>query len=122
MGDLDGDHREPQVLRRFHGAAQWGELVPKAIRGRAFALCVATYCAGRLWIELLRTDTAEHFLGLRLNVFTSIIVGLLAVAYLVWQRGRSRETISRGTSPEPAEGEPQAVPADAEQQPRSSDT
>ena len=38
---------------------------------------------GRLWIELLRDDSAEHFFGIRLNVFTAIIVGLLAVAYLV---------------------------------------
>jgi prolipoprotein diacylglyceryltransferase len=64
--------------------------------GRAFALYVASYCAGRLWIELLRTDPAETFFGVRLNVFTSIVVGLLAVAYLVWQRGRPREVIDRG--------------------------
>jgi hypothetical protein len=57
---------------------------------------VAAYCAGRLWIETLRIDTAEHFFGLRLNVFTSLVVGLLAVAYLVWQRGRPREVITRG--------------------------
>jgi prolipoprotein diacylglyceryl transferase len=64
--------------------------------GRAFALYVASYCLGRLWIELLRTDPAETFFGVRLNVFTSIVVGLLAVAYLVWQRGRPREVIDRG--------------------------
>ena len=34
------------------------------------------YCVGRLWIELLRTDPAEHFFGVRLNVFTAIVVGL----------------------------------------------
>jgi len=66
--------------------------------GRAFALYVASYCLGRLWIELLRTDPAETFFGVRLNVFTSIVVGLLAVAYLVWQRGRPREVINRGAT------------------------
>jgi prolipoprotein diacylglyceryl transferase len=66
--------------------------------GRAFALYVASYCLGRLWIELLRTDPAETFFGVRLNVFTSIVVGLLAVAYLVWQRGRPREVIDRGAT------------------------
>ena len=34
-----------------------------------------SYCVGRLWIELLRIDPAEHFFGVRLNVFTAIIVG-----------------------------------------------
>jgi hypothetical protein len=57
---------------------------------------VAAYCAGRFWIELLRIDTAERFLGLRLNVFTAVIVFLLAVAYLLWQRGRPREVLARG--------------------------
>ena len=32
---------------------------------------------------------------MRVNVFTSVIVGLLAVAYLIWQRGRPREEIDR---------------------------
>ena len=64
--------------------------------GRAFALYVALYCAGRLWIELLRTDPAETIAGIRLNVYTAVVVGLLAVAYLVWQRGRPREVVTRG--------------------------
>ena len=29
-------------------------------------------------------------------MFTAVVVGLLAVAYLVWQRGRPREVITRG--------------------------
>jgi hypothetical protein len=51
-----------------------------------------------VWIEMLRTDTAEHFLGLRLNVFTSIVVGLVAVGCLVALRGRPREVITRGAA------------------------
>ena len=39
--------------------------------------------------------TAEQFFGVRLNVFTSIVVGLAAAAYLFWQRGRPREVIDR---------------------------
>jgi prolipoprotein diacylglyceryl transferase len=74
----------------------WADRRFRLSHGRAFALYVALYCAGRLWIELLRTDPAETFFGVRLNVFTSIVVGLLAVAYLVWQRGRPREVITRG--------------------------
>jgi prolipoprotein diacylglyceryl transferase len=77
----------------------WADRRFRLSHGRAFALYVASYCAGRLWIELLRTDPAETFFGVRLNVFTSIVVGLLAVAYLVWQRGRPREIIDRGEKP-----------------------
>ncbi|MFD3940125.1 prolipoprotein diacylglyceryl transferase [Streptomyces sp. NPDC058611] len=51
--------------------------------GRAFALYVAAYCAGRGWIEYMRVDEAHHILGLRLNVWTSIVVFVLAVVYLV---------------------------------------
>ncbi|MFF0146386.1 prolipoprotein diacylglyceryl transferase [Amycolatopsis sulphurea] len=51
--------------------------------GRAFALYVAGYTVGRCWIELLRTDTANHILGLRVNVWTSILVFAGALAYFV---------------------------------------
>jgi prolipoprotein diacylglyceryl transferase len=78
----------------------WADRRFRLSHGRAFALYVASYCAGRLWIELLRTDPAEHFFGVRLNVFTSIVVGVLAVAYLFWQRGRPREVIDRGPKDE----------------------
>jgi prolipoprotein diacylglyceryl transferase len=71
----------------------WADRRFRLSHGRAFALYVALYCAGRLWIEMLRVDPAEHFFGIRLNVFTSAILGLLAIAYLVWQRGRPREDI-----------------------------
>ncbi len=105
--DADG---QPVLLGTFHptflyelvwnlAAAAlviWADRRFRLSHGRAFALYVVSYCVGRLWIELLRTDPAETFFGVRLNVFTSIVVGLLAVAYLVWQRGRPREVINRG--------------------------
>lgn len=47
--------------------------------GRVFWLYVVFYTAGRLWIEMLRIDTAEMVLGLRLNVWTSIVVGVVAL-------------------------------------------
>ena len=43
--------------------------------GRVFWLYVVIYTSGRLWIEMLRIDPAHEFLGLRINVWTSIIVG-----------------------------------------------
>ncbi|WP_042393056.1 prolipoprotein diacylglyceryl transferase [Streptacidiphilus carbonis] len=56
--------------------------------GRLFALYVACYTAGRGWIESLRTDHANHILGLRLNDWTSLICFLVAVGYLIVSRNR----------------------------------
>jgi prolipoprotein diacylglyceryl transferase len=73
----------------------WADKRFRLSHGRAFALYVLSYCVGRLWIEMMRTDPAETFFGVRINVFTSVVVGVLAAAYLVWQRGRPREVINR---------------------------
>jgi prolipoprotein diacylglyceryl transferase len=94
------------------GLVVWADRRFRLSHGRAFALYVALYCLGRGWIEMLRVDTAEHFFGLRLNVFTSIVVGLLAVAYLVWQRGRPREVITRGATKATSRPEGAGEPAD----------
>ncbi len=105
-----GADGEPLVLGTFHPTflyellwnlaaalvVVWADRRFRLGHGRAFALYVVLYCAGRLWIELLRTDPAETILGVRLNVYTAVVVGLLAVAYMVWQRGRPREAITRG--------------------------
>jgi len=61
----------------------WADKRFRLGHGRAFALYVAAYCAGRAWIEYMRVDEAHHILGLRLNVWTALIVGVLAIAYLV---------------------------------------
>ena len=114
--DADG---APVVLGTFHptflyellwnlAAAAlviWADRRFRLGHGRAFALYVFSYCAGRLWIELLRTDPAETFFGVRINVFTSILVGLGALAYFWWMRGRPREVIDRSAPEEaPATG------------------
>jgi prolipoprotein diacylglyceryl transferase len=51
--------------------------------GRAFALLVAGYTAGRGWIEYLRIDPAHEIFGLRLNDWTSLLLFVGAVAYMV---------------------------------------
>lgn len=56
-------------------------------RGNLMALYVMGYTAGRGWIEALRTDHANHFLGLRLNDWTSIIVFLAALVWFVRHGG-----------------------------------
>ena len=65
--------------------------------GQVFALYVAGYCLGRLWIELLRVDPAERILGLRLNVWTSVLLLVAGVAAFVW-RGRGDGTRSDGVA------------------------
>ena len=57
--------------------------------GRAFALYAMLYTSGRVWIEALRIDTANHIGPFRLNVWTSIIVFTLALIYFVGTRKRA---------------------------------
>lgn len=68
--------------------------------GRAFALYVMAYCAGRGWIENLRIDYVEanDILGLRLNVWTSIVLFILALAYFVVAGRRHPRPASREES------------------------
>ncbi|MGA9148736.1 MAG: prolipoprotein diacylglyceryl transferase [Candidatus Nanopelagicales bacterium] len=51
--------------------------------GRVFALYVFSYCVGRLVFELVRIDNATLIFGVRVNVFTSILVALGAATYFV---------------------------------------
>ena len=57
--------------------------------GRLFALYVASYTVGRAWVEALRGDHANHFLGLRLNDWTSLVVFVGAVVYMIVRRPRT---------------------------------
>ena len=51
--------------------------------GRVFALYIVLYCVGRFWIEALRIDSAHHILGVRLNVWTALLVGLGGLIWLI---------------------------------------
>ena len=66
--------------------------------GRVFALYVAMYCVARGLIETMRIDDARLILGIRLNVFTALIVGAGALLYLVRssEKNPGREILSRG--------------------------
>lgn len=61
----------------------WADRRFRMGHGRVFALYVLLYTMGRVWIEALRIDTANEILGLRLNIWTSIIVGLAALLYII---------------------------------------
>ncbi|MFT3942650.1 MAG: prolipoprotein diacylglyceryl transferase [Ancrocorticia sp.] len=56
--------------------------------GQLFAAYGVVYTAGRVWIESLRIDDAHHILGLRLNVWTSIILFLVSIVALLILRRR----------------------------------
>ncbi|HQX86429.1 MAG TPA: prolipoprotein diacylglyceryl transferase [Ornithinibacter sp.] len=58
--------------------------------GQLAGLYVAGYPVGRIVIEFMRTDKAEIILGVRLNVWTSIIVFALGV-WIYWFTGRRAE-------------------------------
>ncbi|MGW2931279.1 prolipoprotein diacylglyceryl transferase [Streptomyces sp. NPDC001156] len=108
----------------------WADRRFKLGHGRAFALYVAAYCVGRGWIEYMRVDDAHHFLGLRLNDWTAMLVFLLAVAYIVVSarlRPGREEVVEAGVTTDggapasdedSAEGEPEkkagSEPEDAE--------
>ncbi len=72
----------------------WAEKRFSLGHGRLLALCIAGYTLGRVWVEALRIDHANRILGLRLNVWTSIIVFAVAVAFLI---------LGRRDQPEPAD-------------------
>jgi prolipoprotein diacylglyceryl transferase len=58
--------------------------------GRVLALYVMLYTLGRGWIENLRIDDVQldDVFGLRLNVWTSIVLFVLAAAFFVWSARR----------------------------------
>jgi prolipoprotein diacylglyceryl transferase len=118
--EIDPAHRVPgyQQFATFHptflyesiwdlltaGLVVWADRRFRLGHGRAFALYVMAYTAGRGWIETLRIDTVEanDVFGLRLNVWTSIVLFLGAAVYLlvmgrlrpgreesVWRPGRA---------------------------------
>ncbi len=74
-------------------------------RGQVFALYIAGYPIGRVVIELMRTDDANHILGLRVNVWVSLLVFLLGAALFVWFGRRHEPAAELDTDPdaEPAD-------------------
>ena len=63
--------------------------------GYLFVAYIAIYTAGRLWIEALRIDQAHQIFGVRLNIWVSGLVLVVAVTALIrsQQRGLGSETV-----------------------------
>ncbi len=119
----DADKRPPgyQQFTTFHptflyeclwnlgaaGLVVWADRRFRLGHARAFALYVMAYTAGRGWIEYLRIDTvqADDVLGLRLNVWTSVVVFAGAAVYFVVvgrrRPGREESVWRDGREPEP---------------------
>ncbi len=71
--------------------------------GRMFWLYVMVYTSGRLWIEMLRIDTAVHVYGVRINVWVAIIVLLLGTGMFFGLGRRHRgQTDDMPARPRPA--------------------
>ena len=96
----------------------WADRKFRLGHGRAFALYVMGYTLGRGWIEYLRIDAVEanDVFGLRLNVWTSIVLFLLATAYFVIvgrrRPGRETDVFREGRHPEPDPDAPADRPSD----------
>lgn len=128
---IDPQHRPPgyEQFETFHPTflyeSLWCLFVALAVwwldrrfrmgHGRVFATYVALYCLGRLWWELLRIDTATLVFGVRINVFTAVVVGLGAVLYIVIS---AKLRPGRETS---VYRDPQAAPVTADAPARAAD-
>jgi prolipoprotein diacylglyceryl transferase len=71
--------------------------------GQVAALYIMLYTLGRGWIENLRIDDVQmdDVMGLRLNVWTSIVLFVLAAAWFIWSAVRhpGREDVVRTREP-----------------------
>jgi len=73
--------------------------------GRWMAIYVAGYGLGRLWVESLRIDVATEFLGLRVNIWISLVAIVGGLLWLFW-RGSPLDRAA--TAELRAGGDPQA--------------
>ncbi|WP_214403615.1 prolipoprotein diacylglyceryl transferase [Pseudonocardia lacus] len=87
----------------------WADRRFRLGHGRAFAIYVAGYTAGRFFIEQMRTDEATRVFGdIRINVVVSAVVFVGAVLYVALVR-RPREVLEfaeEATPDEPTDAAP----------------
>lgn len=89
-----------EMLWNFVGAALligFGKVLTSKLQaGSLFILYVMWYTAGRVWIEALRIDFSHVFLGVRINVWVSLVIFILAaISFALLQRSKnSRNTLT----------------------------
>lgn len=81
--------------------------------GRLFAMYVAAYCVGRFCVELMRVDPATQFGGIRVNSFTSTLVFVGAVAYILLAPKGREDPATLGDTPSSADGGEDAAETEA---------
>ena len=73
--------------------------------GRGFAAYLVYYSIGRAFIESIRIDESDYYLGLRTNVWSAILTIAVGVALFVWssrkQPGTEPSVYLPGREPEP---------------------
>jgi prolipoprotein diacylglyceryl transferase len=80
-------------------------------RPALFALYVAVYTAFRTFEETLRIDPSNHFLGMRINFWVSLLLFIASVAFFCWWQFRRPERAGPERRPRPvAKGPKMAVP------------
>jgi prolipoprotein diacylglyceryl transferase len=83
----------------------WADKRFKLGYGRVMALYMMGYTAGRGWIEYLRVDKVQmsDVFGLRLNVWTSIIIFVIGAVWFWWSAkhhpGREEQVYLEGRGP-----------------------
>ena len=108
-GYLDVETFHPTFLYEFlwclaaFAVVVWADRRFRLGHGRVVALYVMAYTLGRGWIEMLRIDDVQlqDVLGLRLNVWTSIVLFVAAATYFVVvgrrHPGREEQVYTRPT-------------------------
>ena len=98
--------------------------------GRLLAVYVAGYALGRLWVELLRIDPASLILGVRVNVWMSVVAFIGAAAVLAVSGRRTPDDPAQQEAEESAPADPELTApdhssdpdADPETQPTEADS
>jgi prolipoprotein diacylglyceryl transferase len=123
VGYLDVETFHPTFLYEFLWCVAaffvvvWADRRFRLGHGRVLALYVMAYTLGRGWIEMLRVDDVQlqDVLGLRLNVWTSIVLFALAATYFVVagrrHPDREEEVYTRAAEAEDAQTGRPADPA-----------
>jgi prolipoprotein diacylglyceryl transferase len=96
------------------GLVVWADRRFRLGHGRAFAVYVAGYTAGRFWIEQMRTDHATRVFGdIRINVVVAAVVFAAAVLYIALVR-KPREVLDTPAAAAPDEPAPDSSGEEAD--------
>lgn len=86
-----------EMIWNFVGAAlliSFGKVLKRKLKsGSEFVLYVMWYTAGRMWIESLRIDFSHTFLGVRINVWVSIVIFIISIIiFMILQNSHKSRT------------------------------